>query len=281
MEASVGVLRATHGALPAALPDAIDAALLRDLAAIAGIPSPVVSPVDYAEVQLSVGCADESRACLASIARAAGVDALLVRSLSADEAGSVRLELRFFDSASRDEPTMVSTEAPAEASDALVRAVPGLVRELFGIPAVAAPAARDDPEPSSMAAPPAAVSGAEEDEGSIGPGLVIGAGAAVLTAGIIIGATAADDFSLWKKRPIQSTVQAEQANADYDDLEARALVANVLMPVGAVVLALGATWLVIDLAGDDASSEERATLALEPRPDGAFVRVRGPLGGGF
>jgi len=281
MEASVGVLRSAHGTPPVALPDAIDAALLRDLAQIAGIPNPVVSPVDYAEVQLNVGCADESRACLGSIARAAGVDALLVRSLSADESGSVRLELRYFDSASRDEPAMVSTEAPADASDALVRAMPGLVRELFGIPAVAAPAASNDPEPRSLAAPPAAVSGAEEDEGSIGPWLVIGAGAAALTTGIIVGAMAADDFSLWKKRLIQSTVQADQANADYDDLKDRALVANVLMPVGAVVLALGATWLVIDLAGDDASSEERATLALEPRPDGAFLRVRGPLGGVF
>src|SRR4051812_31628517 len=58
----VAVLRSTQGAA-GAMSDAIDGALLRDLAALAGIENPTVAPIDYAEIQLTVGCSDEGRAC--------------------------------------------------------------------------------------------------------------------------------------------------------------------------------------------------------------------------
>jgi hypothetical protein len=271
-------MRSTSPSTPAELANEVDAALLRDLAALAGIADPVVSPVDYAEVQLSVGCADESRACFEAIARAASVDALLVRSLSTDDAGSARLELRYFDSASSDEPAVVSTEVPAGASDALVRAMPSLVRELFGIPEVVAPA-QSEPAPASDAAPLPAQSTREdegEDEGvSIVPWLFIGAGAATLTAGIVVGAIAAEDFNAWKKSSVGTTEEADRANDELDDLNTRALAADILMPAGAVMLGLGATLLMLELSDDEDRTPAGATLAIEAKPGGALLRVRG------
>jgi hypothetical protein len=263
------VLRSTDGATAAAFAEEIDGALLRDLRAIAGIENPMVSPVEYAEIQLSVGCTDESRACLETIARAAAASAVLVRELRTGEDGTVRLELRYFDSASADPPTAVHREAPSDSRAALVAAVPSLVRELFGIPGVAAPAAHPSTQPVAPSQPTARA-------GDVGvpvlPWIVIGAGAAVLTAGIVVGAVAASDYDAWKKRPIDSMDQAERANAELDDLETRGLVANVLMPVGAVALGVGVALLVLDSADD----EEHARLDIAPVAGGALVSLRGP-----
>jgi len=263
------VLRSTDGASPAAFAEEIDGALLRDLRAIAGIENPMVSPVEYAEIQLSVGCTDETRACLETIARAAAASAVLVRELRTGEDGTVRLELRYFDSASTDPPAVARREAPSASRDALVAAVPSLVRELFGIPEVAAPAA----QPSTQQVAPSQPAPHARDSGvPVVPWIVIGAGAAVLTAGLIVGAVAASDYDAWKKRPIDSMDQAERANADLDDLEARALVANVLMPVGAVALGVGVALLVLDVADD----QEHARLDVAPIEGGALVSLRGP-----
>jgi len=276
------VLRSTGPATPAELANEVDAVLLRDLAEIAGINDPVVSPVDYAEVQLSVGCADESRACFESIARAASVDALLVRSLSIDAAGGARLELRYFDSASSDAPAVVSTEVPAGTSDALVRAVPGLVRELFGIPEIAAPAPSAPEQQHDATAALQAQSPREDAAGSVVPWILIGAGAATLTAGIVVGAIAAKDFSAWKKSSVGTPEQVDQANAALDDLNTRAVVADILMPAGAVMLGLGATLLVLELGDDDDErTEDYARLALEPKPGGALLRVQGTFRGAW
>lgn len=276
--ATVGVLRSTATSTPAELSDAVDAALLRDLAGIAGIDDPVVSPVDLAEIQLSVGCADEQRACLEAIARAANVGALLVRSLSTTDQGGARLQLRYFDSASSDEPKVVGTEVTAEHNGELAEAVPSLVRELFGIPEIAAPAepTADAPvvqttEPKPKPEPPSS----ERKDSSLLPWILIGAGAAVLTTGLIVGTVANDDFQAWRKRPIGSTDQADRANDELDDLEARALAADIAMVTGAVALGLGASLLALELGGDEPASDEPATLAIEPRATGALLRLRG------
>jgi len=276
------VLRATASSTPTELANDVDAALLRDLAAIAGITNPMVSPVDYAEVQLSVGCTDEARACLEAVARAANVDALVIRTISGDDGGLVRLELRYFDSASSDEPAVVSTEETAPMRDELVPAVPGLVRQLFGIPEIAAPAESTPVEQEASGPPPRSeprpAPRKPEGHSVVLPWVLIGAGAAVLTTGIILGAVAADDYSAWKKRPIESTEQADQANEDLDRLKTRALAANIVMPVGAVTLGLGVTWLVLQLSGEH---DSRTTLALEPRPGGALLQVHGTFQEGW
>lgn len=262
----VGVLRSTGSAIPAALANDVDAALLRDLRSIAGIEDPMVSPVEYAEIQLSVGCSDETRGCLETIARTAEVSALVVRELSTAEDGTVRLELRYFDAASTDPPAAARSEAPLASSAALTAEVPSLVRRLFGIPEVAAPAPH---APAPEGAPPPAAR-ADDRGAPVVAWTVIGAGAVVLTAGIVVGAVAASDYEDWKKRPIDSMAQADEASDELDALSSRALVANVLMPVGVVALGVGVALLLFD-AGDD----EPAPLDVAPSKDGAVVTLRG------
>ena len=274
-DTNVGVLRSTASTTPAALAETIDAALLRDLAEIAGIANPIVSPIDLAEIQLNVGCADDGRACLESMARAAGTDALLVRSLSSAAEGGIRLELRYFDSASSDEPRAVSAHVPEQSSDQLVRSVPALVRELFGIPEVAAPAEPAAGEPASPAVRPAVEFAPRSDESSsLVPWILLGAGAAALAAGAIFGAIASDDFRSWKRRPIRTSIEAEQARGDFDDLETRALAADIAMIGGAVALGLGATLLVLEIGGPEPGDSDRAAIGIEPRSDGALLRVQ-------
>lgn len=274
----VGVVRSTTGSTPPELAETIDAALLRDLAGIAGVADPVVSPIDLAEIQLSVGCADDGGACLEAIARAAGVGALLVRSLGVDEQGYARVELRYFDTASSDEPRAVSAGQPQQNTGDLTGAIPGLVRELFGIPEVAAPApATSEPVEEAQKRPAPSFDRDADRGASLLPWLFIGTGVAAVTVGVIVGAVASDDFEAWKARPVRTDEEAEQANDDFDDLQARAVGADVAMVGGAVTLALGVTLLAFQLGDDDEGGTDDSTVALEPRLDGALLRIQGAL----
>lgn len=274
---NVVVLRSADASTSTELSEAVDAALLRDLSAIAGIDQPVVSPVDYVEVQLNLGCSEESRACFESIAATLGVSAVVLRTLRATSDGGRRLELRYFVLGSRDEPAVVSAQVGAEADAELVAQVPVLVRQLFGIPEVAPAAAPVEPPP------PKPVPIASDDEGPslVLPVVTIGVGAALLATGIVVGALAQHDFDAWKKSPVGSTEQAADADAEYGALEDRALIANVLMPAGAVVLAAGGTWLALELSSDDAPGGAQARVALVPTAGGLALAASGRFGAPF
>ena len=279
---SVGVVRATNGA-PQQLADEIDAALLRDLSAIGGIERPVVSPVDYAEIEIGVGCGDDFRACLLAITRAVRVDALVLRRLSVDGQGQGKLELTYLEAASHDAPTTVEALVPAAQLTALVDAVPGLVRRLFGIEEVAHPAAPPTPEAAATTVAPgsthrsAALAPASDAGVSAGTWIALGAGAAALTAGIVLGWTAQQDFHDWKQTPLRSREDADAARSAFEDIRARAIAADVLMPVGAVGLGLGLMLLVLDLGHEAESDVRSARLELAPAAGGVMVRVQGAL----
>jgi len=281
--ARVAVVRATNGA-PQELADQIDAALLRDLSAIAGMESPVVSPVDYAEIEIGVGCSDDFRACLLAITRAVRVDALVLRRLSLDAQGQCQLELTYFEAASKDAPTTVEATVPAaQSKPALVEAVPELVRRLFRIEQVAQPAAPPTPVGAPATAAPtsihrsAALAPARDAAVSAGTWIALGAGAATLTAGVVIGWTAQQDFRDWKQTPVESRAEADTARSAFEGIRTRAIAADVLIPVGAVALGLGLTLLVMDLGHEADSDLRNARLELAPAPGGAMVRVQGAL----
>ena len=279
----VGVVRATSDAMQA-LADRVDAALFRDLASLAGIDDPVVSPVDLAEVELGVGCSDESRACLAAIARAVRVDALIVRRLGEDEAGNGRLELTYFELSSNDAPTTVQATAAAPALDA---EVPSLVRRLFGIAEIAEPAAQLPPQPAIEHPPspahhaPARRSHAEPASISAPTWIALGAGAAALTAGVVVGWTATRDFDAWKDTRVASRDDADDARAAFSDIRSRAIAADVLYAVGAVGVGVGVTLLVLDLSRDGERHVQQTRLSVTPTLGGAVLQVRGAIGNAF
>ena len=146
-------MRETGGQIAASVTEAVDAALLRALGEVAGIRKPTLSPVDYGEVQLTVGCSDESSECLAAITHIAEADAIVVRHLIVEPDGAVALRILYFDEAGG--PTQVRAAALADHVQELAQAVPDLVRKLFEIPE---PAAQSPVVAAPAASPPAASS---------------------------------------------------------------------------------------------------------------------------
>lgn len=284
---SVGVVRSTDDAMQP-LADPVDAALLRDLAVIAGIDAPVVSPLDYAEIELGVGCFEPSRDCLLAIARAVRVEALVVRRLSVDAGHQARIELMYFEVASTDAPTTVeATAAAAEMQSELVGAVPALVRRLFGIAEIAEPAAPAPARPRPLNAP---LTGPAEGRAFTSDGeqpvsavtwIALGAGAAALTTGFVLGWTAQEDFHDWKEMPIRNRDEADDARVEFDGIQSRAIAADILVPIGAVGIGLGVTLLVLDLGRDAEPDRGRAKLTVTPAPDGAMVHIEGALQDAF
>lgn len=273
----VAVLRSTQGDA-GELANSIDGALLRDLAALAGIENPTVSPIDYAEIQLTVGCSDEGRECLAAIAQMVQVDAVVVRHLVV-EAGKSTLTLVHFDATASDEPAHAEQIAEgADAGNTLVASVPSLVRRLFGIP---------EPITASAAAAPASANSAATtgDTGASTRGggmrvapltwVALGVGTAVLATGVVFGLGANSSFDDFKQTKVTDKDSAAAADKKLSSANSKGTLATILIPSGAAILALGATLLVMDLSSDDHSPE----VALAPLPGGAFLSLRTRAGG--
>lgn len=271
----VAVLRTTQGDGGAAA-EAIDGALLRDLSAIGGIDRPTVSPIDYAEIQLTVGCSDEGRQCLSSIAQMVQVDAVVVRKLVI-EPNRARLEIVYLDTTAADEPARAEQigEGPDPAAG-LAASVPSLVRRLFGTP-----------EPVSAAAPEAEPSASHEtvaaaetdttpraESGGVGPltWVALGAGAAALGVGIALGVSANGSNDDYQNAPVATEEQRADALDKLDAAKGKGLAATILIPTGAALLALGATLLIIDLSGG--GDESGAEMAVQPLDGGALLSLR-------
>ncbi len=270
----VAVLRTTQGDGGAAA-EAIDGALLRDLGAIAGIESPTVSPIDYAEIQLTVGCSDEGRQCLSSIAQMVQVDAIVVRKLVV-EPNRARLEIVYLDTTAADEPARAEHfgEGPDPAG-AFAGAVPSLVRRLFGIPepvSAAAPAAEPGPAHETGGAVSTDTMPREEG-GGVGPltWVALGAGVAALGTGIVLGLSANSSNDEYQSAPVDTADEREAALEKLDAAQGKGLAATILIPTGAALLALGATLLIIDLSG---GSESGAEVAMQPLAGGALLSLR-------
>lgn len=284
----VMVLRSSGSEVSASV-DAIDAALLHGLSSIAGIDNAELSPVQYEEVQLAVGCDDQSRECLAAIADTARVTGLFVRSLRRVGAG-LQLDVVYFDASSRDAPAQASESGDAQH---ILASIPSVVRRLFGLPdvpvAVAAevPAERTLSKPAwSQAArsnPAASNKRATEPVGDDGMHVLtaasivtLAAGAGALALGVVLGASASADFDDYRGMEVTDPESARRASATFDDANAKATVANVLMPTGGVLLVGGVVMLAVGLS--DSEAEPAAThVSFLPSRTGGAVMVSGAL----
>jgi hypothetical protein len=270
-QADVAVMRETSEQVAASVTEAVDAALLRALGEVAGISKPTLSPVDYGEVQLTVGCSDESSECLAAITRIAEVDAIVVRDLSVAPDGTLALRILYFDEAGGS--THVQIGAPADQAQRLPQAVPDLVRELFQLPEPAAPSAVAPAAaaPSPVASSPSGPAAATSDRGASISALTwiaLGAGVATLGTGVVLGITAGSDYDQWKGTRVRTRAEAEDASQQFSSIGTRGTLANVMIPVGAVLLGAGAVLLGLDLSSE-----------VTPTPSGGTVAVRGRFGG--
>jgi hypothetical protein len=288
-QADVAVMRETEGGyIPLDVTEAIDAALLRALGDLAGIRKPSLSPVNYGEVQLTVGCSDELPECLAAITHVAEADAIVVRHLVVDANGAAVLRLLYFDEAGG--PAQVQAAAvPVDRAFELAQVVPGLVRELFQIP---------EPAPNSTTGPAPALSppqAAASSDAGIAPEpvdhgasisaitwIALAVGASALAAGVVLAVSADADHDKFQSTRVRTPMQAEDAHRLFSSIKTRATLADVLMPAGAVVLGAGAVLLGIDLFADQSSAEAPgASVQLIPLAAGGALAVHGRFGGAF
>jgi hypothetical protein len=275
----VALVRATEGDASAIASD-VDGALLRDLAAIAGIENPTVSPIDYAEIQLTVGCSDDGRQCLSSIAQLVQVEAVVVRRLSV-KAGQLDLTLMYFDATSSDEPARVDQEfVGTDAGERAAAAIPALVRKLFGVPEpVVAADAEPAVTPSSARGELTTPASSSDNDSAPRIGaftwITLAAGVGVLGGGIALGASAQSSFDSYQNFTLQTTSDVTRANSKLDSAKTKALAADVMMPAGGAILALGGVLLTLDLLRRD----KAPSVTVLPVRGGAMISMRAVLRG--
>jgi hypothetical protein len=95
---------------------------------------------------------------------------------------------------------------------------------------------------------------------------------------VVLGLSADSAYDDYLVTDVQTRDDARRANNKFDSAETQGIVANVLLPAGAVVLGVGATLLVLDLSADESDSAAMR-LGVATRPGGAMVSWTGTFGG--
>ncbi len=223
--------------------------------------------LDLEQAQLALGCMSVNAECLGSVAEENGVQLLLAPRL--DDTGDERvLTITLFDSRNGSVSQATRRVDTAEGNDAILDSVPGLLRELFGLPALD----QEDPALTSGAGD-GGTDGGTGDEVGGGDGIVqppppedgVGAGGPILLgvggAALIGGVVAAVLFSSadddWKAAA--ATVNDGASAMDAADLrsqaETRGRAATALLIGGGVLAGAGLVWLLVDvMGGDDADA---------------------------
>jgi hypothetical protein len=271
----LAVMQDTSAGVPEELVRPVDAALSNAVAEVAAIREPFFSPVAYGEVQLTVGCSDESVACMAAIAETAQADAVLVRQLAADDHEAVRLRLLYFRRSDGQPPVHAEVSASRDHQAQLIDAVSDLVRGVLGL--VQARMAQT----AMRSASDRAVRGRPHGRPTPTPltWILLGAGTAVLAPGVALALSADADYDDYRRTEIDTREDVARARSDFDSIETRATWANVLIPAGALTLGVGVALLAIDLSGPAPSDQRDQTrLFVVPSESGAVVAVRGTVG---
>jgi len=277
----VAVIRDTQSSA-AGRANEVDRSLLRQLEAVAGIREPTISPMEYSDVQLTVGCSDRTRRCLGLVAGTIGVDAVLVRTLRVSNAGALDLALLYYDATSDDEPLRV--QGTLRTSDRAVDGVVGsLVRRTFGIPEAVSieprpPGSRGHAEPAEEPAPRDATATVR-----LPTWIVLGAGAALALGAGALELLAARDFDDYSAIQVETRADADRALDLFDRASTQRDVAVVLGVGAGLALGAGVVLLILDVSRDDAPRERAATsmvsmvsmvsVGVSPAPCGGVVHV--------
>jgi hypothetical protein len=272
--ADVALIRDTSPGVPADVANAIDAQLVLDLVDLRGARNVLVSPVTYAEVQLAVGCSDESVACLSAIADTAAAGAVLVRRLVIDASGSIHLRTLYFDRVATRPPAHAATSATLDRRAELVASIPNLLRTLLGR------TTHERARQSSSAEVASIPRSAPREAPAVAAAtwITLAGGALLLAPGIGLALSAEADYDAFRRQPIETRADADRARRDFGSIETRATWSSVLIPAGAIALGVGAVLLGMDLtAGDEADGDSADGVFLAPLARGAMLGVRGSL----
>lgn len=204
------------------------------------------------DIQLTIGCIGETVECLGQVAGQLGAELLVLPAIERIDR-EVVVTVGLFDT--RDDSLhSVARRAPEGRSEAILDEIEPMIDELFGVaPAAGQPgAAPAEPPERSL-------------RWLLAPLITLGAGAAVLVAGGVVGGLAEAAEDDYAAAPTTTTQEVDAALELGDSAERRALAANVLFGLGAaIVVAGGALALVLGLR------QRRSAASSTARPAAAF-----------
>jgi hypothetical protein len=227
--------------------------------------------LDLSEVQLALGCVGETAECLGPVADELSVQLLLIPAL--DQSGDeLMLTVTLFDRQAGTLRRVVRQARGENARAELLDAVDGLLRELFGLPAV-------DPQGGGEGGGGGGGGGgARPGAGpslSPGPFVLIGVGAAALVAGIGTGVAFLGAQDEWADLgPAQTITEAEEANATFARAEALAIATDVLLPLGGAIAIAGVAWLIAELTASPSAPSTAVLPLVGPSFAGLSVEHR-------
>jgi hypothetical protein len=261
-----------------------DAAVVREVRSALGdidsVELMAPPPLDLEAVQLAIDCADESAQCLREVAQRMEARMLIVPSV-ARAGGSVTLRILQFDTKA-DAPRTAEAHTSGKNVDSLLPQVPKLLREVLGVaekPAqepAAAPAAEAAPQEAPAEDAAAPVEPSEPRRGiSVAP-VVIGIGGLVAVAGgLAFGAMMKSTQDDYAKQPVQTQDQARAADKVRERGERQALVATVLLGVGAAAVVTSGVWLALEIGRDKGEAPAQAALVPTIGPRSAGLTLVG------
>jgi hypothetical protein len=234
------------------------------------------APLDLEAVQLAIDCMEDSARCMREVAKRTHARVVIVPALT-HHADSLDLGISFFDSEGDEAPRKAVRRQRGDQLDkSTIDAIPGMLRDLFGVEGDAAPAqAEPEPVKDTQPAPVEQHVQASSRRGlPFGPLLLGGVGLASVVAGLTVGALMQKTENAYAAQLITTQQQAAAADVQRARGEREALVANVLLGAGVAAILAGGIWFVTGL-GKHEDEPAQARIAPVLGLDRAGLSVSG------
>lgn len=237
-------------------------------------------PMDLPSTQLAMDCIGETNACLRSVAERAAAESLIAPSI--ERVGEeLVVTLLLFDA--RGEGALQSAtrrHAGEDVERAILDAVPGMVRELYGVAAPSPP----DAQSTEPAAEPLAYEDLAVEEPPLErsffptvPVVVTATGLGIVAAGAVFGLMAKATEDDYAAIAVDDEATAEAADEKLEKAETQALIANIGFGLGGAVVAVGVAMWIVELSDDP--NEAGAWIAPRLAPGQVGFAVHGRFGG--
>lgn len=232
-------------------------------------------PLDLDAMQLTIDCVGESTDCLNKVAERSKARIVIAPSITRAKSGST-LRILYYDSSAHTLPTVAEHQAKGGDLDKeTYAAIPEMLRGMFASsakaeekkPAVEAKAEEKEPEPEATTPAPAEVAQPASSDRPhkrfpLGPVVLGAGGVAVLTSGLVVGAMMKSTEKHYADRDVQNAQQAKKADDERKLGKQQALIADVLIGVGAAAMLGSAIWFAAGLVDSPAEQPQTALLPV-------------------
>jgi hypothetical protein len=271
---------ATEDAALKPLAQALDPVVLGHMPEIPDTKVAAQPPLDLPATQLALDCIGETVACLRAVTEQAQAQALIAPSLER-AGGETVVTILYFDA--RGEGALRSATRRHSGDNverAALDAVPGMLKELFGVSEPApAPAPASAQQPAAPLEPEPEEAPAEATAFPVVPVVITATGVGLLGVGVAFGLMSQASEDDYAGIHVVTEADAEAADDKLEKARTQAVIANVGMGVGAAVIAVGAALWIVELSDDEGGEEPRARIVPRIAPGEIGVAFSGHFGG--